>query len=59
MIFYTQDNKPIEVNARNFSHIPPGHNLGLTPVKFKDGTEEWLTATIEEILRAVKLSQVD
>jgi hypothetical protein len=53
MIFRNQNDKPVEVNFRNFSHIPPGANLGLTPVKFKDGSDEWLKATEEEIVKAV------
>ena len=56
MIFRNSVNKEVEVNFNNFSHIPPGANLGLTPVKFKDGTEEWLKATDEEILNAVSQS---
>ena len=53
MIFKNKDEKPVEVNFGNFSHIPPGANLGLTPVKFKDGREEWLKATNEEIVKTV------
>ena len=53
MIFKNQKDEPVEVNFRNFSHIMPGANLGLTPVKFKDGREEWLKATAEEIVKAV------
>ena len=56
MIFRSQDNKPVEVNFGNFLCILRGSNLGLTPVKLRDGTEVWLKATEKEILEAVKES---
>jgi hypothetical protein len=51
-IFKNDKNQNVEVHGGNFSHIPPGSNLGLTPVRFKDGSEEWLRATEDEIKRA-------
>jgi len=54
MVFRTQDSRQVEVNFGNFVCILRGSNLGLTPVKLKDGTEVWLKATEKEILEAVK-----
>lgn len=56
MIFYTKYNKAVVVDSANFSHIPPGSNLGFTPVTFKDGTVEWVKATEEENRKAVNES---
>jgi hypothetical protein len=53
MRFYNMEGSGIEINCYNFSCILGGSNIGLTPVKLKDGTEEWLRATEEDILRAV------
>ena len=43
MRFYNMEGSGIEINCYNFSCILGGSNIGLTPVKLKDGTEEWLT----------------
>jgi hypothetical protein len=53
MRFYNMEGSGIEINCYNFSCILGGSNIALTPVKLKDGTEEWLRATEEDILRAV------
>ena len=53
MRFYNIEGSGIEINCYNFSCILGGSNIGLTPVKLKDGTEEWLRATEEDILHAV------
>ncbi len=54
MIFYSRDDKPVEVNTYNFKQIVRGgiQGAGLVQVEFKDGSKEWVKATDEEILKA-------
>ena len=54
MIFYSRDDKPVEVNTYNFKQIIRGEikGAGLVQVEFKDGSREWVKATDEEILKA-------
>lgn len=54
MKFANQDGKPVEVNFQKFESVLPGARPGLTPVKFKNGKEEWLKAREEEILKAAE-----
>jgi hypothetical protein len=54
MKFENKDGNAVELNFQNFGSVLPGGKSGLTPVKFKNGTEEWLKATEEEILKAVE-----
>lgn len=42
----------VEINFQTFAAVLRGAQLGLTPVKLKNGIEEWLKATEEEILEA-------
>ena len=42
----------VEINFQNFEKILPGAKPGLTPVRFKNGREEWLKASKDEILEA-------
>jgi hypothetical protein len=42
----------VEINFQNFEKILPGAKPGLTLVKFKNGREEWLKASKDEILEA-------
>ena len=52
MKFENADGKPVEINFQNFESILPGAKGDLTPVKLKNGREEWLKATKDEILEA-------
>jgi hypothetical protein len=54
MKFQNKDGKPVELNFQNFESVLPGGKSGLTPVKFKNGNEEWLKASEEEILKAAE-----
>jgi hypothetical protein len=52
MKFENDKGEPVEVNFQNFDSILPGGKAGLTPVKFKDGREECIQATENQILEA-------
>jgi hypothetical protein len=52
MKFENDKGQPVEINFQNFESILPGAKAGLTPVKLKNGREEWLKATKDEILEA-------
>jgi hypothetical protein len=52
MKFENHKGQPVEINFQNFESILPGAKAGLTPVKLKNGREEWLKATKDEILEA-------
>jgi hypothetical protein len=53
MVLYTHDNRAVEVTFDNFSFVKGEGAPGLIVVRFKDGTEEALKATTEEIVKAV------
>ena len=52
MKFENDRGEPVEINFQNFERILPGGKAGLTPVKFKNGREECVQATENEILEA-------
>jgi hypothetical protein len=52
MKFENDKGDQVELNFQNFEKILPGDKPGYTPVKFKNGKEEWLRATHSEILEA-------
>jgi hypothetical protein len=52
MKFENQDGKSVEINFQTFGSVLPGAKPGVTPVKLKNGKEEWLKATADEILEA-------
>ena len=52
MQFENDKGQPVEVNFQNFEAVVSGAQFGLTPVKLKNGRQEWLRATEEEILEA-------
>ena len=52
MKFENDKGQQVEINFQNFEKILPGTKPGLTPVKFKNGREEWLKASKDEILEA-------
>lgn len=52
MKFENQDGKPVEINFQNFEKVLPGDKPGLTRVKLKNGKEEWIKATEDEIVEA-------
>lgn len=52
MKFENDKGQPVVINFQNFESILPGATAGLTPVKLKNGREEWLKATKDEILEA-------
>jgi hypothetical protein len=51
--FSAATRQPVEINFQNFETILRGANLGFTPVKLKNGKEEWIKASEEDILKAV------
>jgi hypothetical protein len=53
MHFQNDLGNSIEINSQNFEAVLHGAQYGLTPVKFKSGTVEWIRASEEEILDAV------
>jgi hypothetical protein len=52
MKFKNENGLPVEINFQNFEKVLPGAKPGLTLVKLKNGKDEWLKATEEEILEA-------
>ena len=52
MKFENDKGQAVEINFQNFESILPGAKDGLTPVKLKNGREEWLRAAKDEILEA-------
>jgi ABC-type sulfate transport system substrate-binding protein len=52
MKFENDKGEQVEVNFQNFERILPAAKAGYTPVKLKNGKEEWLLATENEILEA-------
>ena len=52
MKFENADGKLVEINFQNFEKTLPEDKPGLSLVKFKDGREEWVKATRNEILKA-------
>jgi hypothetical protein len=52
MKFENDKGEQVEVNFQNFERILPGPKLGYTLVKLKNGKEESLLATENEILEA-------
>jgi hypothetical protein len=52
MKFENDKGQPVEINFQNFEKVLPGDKPGLTRVKFKDGREEWIKATEDEIVEA-------
>jgi hypothetical protein len=52
MKFKNDKGEQVEINFQNFQQNLPGNKPGLTHVKFKDGKEEWIRATEDEILEA-------
>ena len=52
MKFENDKGEQVEINFQNFERILPSVKSGYTPVKLKNGKEEWLLATENEILEA-------
>ena len=52
MKFENDKGEPVEINFQNFERILPGAKPGFTYVKFKNGREECLQATENQILEA-------
>jgi len=52
MKFQNDKGEFVEVNFENFERILPGGTAGFTPVKLKNGQQELLQATENEILEA-------
>ena len=52
MKFENDKGEQVEINFQNFQQNLPGNKPGLTHVKFKNGKEEWIRATEDEILEA-------
>ncbi|HEY1232613.1 MAG TPA: hypothetical protein VGH22_04475 [Candidatus Binatia bacterium] len=52
MKFENDKGEPVEINFQNFERILPAPKGGYTLVKLKNGKEEWLLATENEILEA-------
>ena len=52
MKFENDKGEPVEVNFQNFERILPGSKAGFTPVKFKNGREECIQATENELVEA-------
>ena len=50
--FENADGKPVEINFQNFEKMLPENKPGLSLVKFKDGRQEWIKATRDDILKA-------
>jgi hypothetical protein len=42
----------VEINFQNFEKMLPENKPGLLLVKFKDGRQEWIKATRDDILKA-------
>ena len=52
MKFENDKGEQVEVNFQNFERILPAPKSGYTLVKLKNGKEEWLLGTENEILEA-------
>lgn len=52
MKFENDTGQMVEINFQTFEAVLRGAQFGLTPVKLKNGKQEWLKATEEEILEA-------
>ena len=52
MKFENDKGQRIEINFQNFEKVLPGTKPGFTLVKLKNGREEWVKATKDEILEA-------
>ena len=52
MKFKNADGKPVAINFQNFEKMLPENKPGLSLVKFKDGRQEWIKATGDDILKA-------
>jgi hypothetical protein len=52
MKFENADGKAVEINFQNFQEMLPENKPGLSLVKFKDGRQEWIKATRDDILKA-------
>ena len=52
MKFENDTGQLVEINFQTFEAVLRGGQFGLTPVKLKNGRQEWLKATEEEILEA-------
>ncbi len=52
MKFENADGKLVEINFQNFEQTLPENKPGLSLVKFKDGRQEWVKATRDEIIEA-------
>jgi hypothetical protein len=52
MKFKNDKSELVEINFQNFQSILPKSKAGFTAVKLKNGTEEWLQASQDEILEA-------
>jgi hypothetical protein len=52
MKFENADGKPVEINFQNFEKMLPENKSGLSLVKFKDGRQECIKATRDDILKA-------
>jgi hypothetical protein len=48
----TDEGQLVEINFQNFEKVLPGGTPGLTHVKLKNGKEEWIKATEDEIVEA-------
>ena len=56
MVFKNAKDNDVEVNRENFKRILRGDNAlesGLLPIEFKNGTIEYLKATVEQIGKAI------
>ena len=52
MKFENEKGESVEINFQNFERILPAPKSGYTLVKLKNGQEEWLLATENEVLEA-------
>jgi hypothetical protein len=52
MKFENDKGQPVEINFQNFEKVLSGDKPGHTRVKFKDGKEEWVKASEDEIVEA-------
>src|SRR6266513_3052779 len=52
MKFENYKGQRVEINFQNFEKVLPGTKPGFTLVKLKNGREEWVKATKDEILES-------
>jgi hypothetical protein len=57
MKFENEQGEPVEIDFENFDKVLPGEKLGLTQVKFKNGTAQWIKATKDEIVQATAIAE--